>query len=405
VRRLGGLIVGVAFLLAACSNGGSGDESRPSTAPPTSPAPTTTTSSTAAAGTTTTLAPDLAAASVALEQVASGLESPVAIAWRGDDDARPYVAEQRGTVRVVAPNGEAAGDPVLRVGVSGGNEQGLLGLAFSADGTKLYVNYTDPDGDTHVDEYTMRGDVAEPSTRRKLLFQPQPFANHNGGHLILGPDGMLYVGLGDGGGGGDPNNNAQSLGTWLGKILRIDPRPADGAPYTVPADNPFVGRRGARPEIWMYGLRNPWRFSFDRQTGDLWVGDVGQNRFEEIDYSPAGDTGINWGWNLREGAHEFRGDQPAGGRDPIVETPTGNGNCAIVGGYVYRGSAIPLLRGAYVFGDNCNPALTGVVQRDGRATTQRTIGEVENLTTFGEDPQGELYAVSREGTVYRVVAE
>jgi glucose/arabinose dehydrogenase len=221
--------------------------------------------------------------------------------------------------------------------------------------------------------------------------------------VIIGPDGMLYIGFGDGGSAGDPNGNAQNLGTWLGKILRIDPRPRAGAPYTVPADNPFVGRAGARPEIWMYGLRNPWRFTFDRQTGDVWIGDVGQNSYEEIDFAPAGDTGANWGWNLREATHEFRGAQPPDGRDPIVETKTGEDNCAIIGGYVYRGRAIPRLHGAYVYGDNCNPAVVGVVQRDGRVVEQRTIGEVEDLTSFGEDPQGEVYALSRAGTVYRLV--
>jgi glucose/arabinose dehydrogenase len=288
--------------------------------------------------------------------------------------------------------------------VSHSNEQGLLGATFSPDGTRLYVDYTDPAGDTHVDEYTMNGDIA--GARRQLLFQKQPFVNHNGGEVIFGPDRMLYITLGDGGSGGDPFKNAQNLGTLLGKILRINPAASGNSPYTVPADNPFVGRNGARPEIWMYGLRNPWRFTFDRANGDAWIGDVGQNAYEEIDFAKAGDqSGANWGWNRREGFHAYNGGTaPAGAREPVIETSHADGNCAIIGGYVYRGRAIPALQGAYLYGDSCQSSLTASVPTGGRVETQRDIGQLRQLTSFGEDPSGELYAVLRTGTVEKLTA-
>ena len=239
--------------------------------------------------------------------VATGLSKPTDIAWR-HGDTRMYVTEQTGTVRIVAANGTPVATPVLTVPVSGGNEQGMLGLTFSADGTKLYVDYTDPAGNIHVDEYTMNGDVADTTTKRQLLLQAHTqFANHNGGEITFGPDGMLYIGIGDGGSGGDPNGNGQNLNTWLAKILRINPNQNGANPYSVPSNNPFVGQSGKLPEIWMYGLRNPWRFSFDRSTGDMWIGDVGQDLYEEIDTAAQGQSGINWGWNLREGLHPYNG--------------------------------------------------------------------------------------------------
>jgi glucose/arabinose dehydrogenase len=390
------LLLALVVTVAACSSG-QGTSSRPAAAPPTSPAPTTSSS------TASTTAPDLAAVRLAFRPVASGLSSPVDVAWRAHD-SRMYVAEQPGRVRIVGASGRPRPTPVLSLSVSHGNEQGLLGLVFSLDGTKLYVDYTDPKGDSHVDEYTMRGDVAVPSTRREMLFQRQPFPNHNGGEVAIGPDGMLYTGFGDGGGGGDPSGNGQNLKTWLGKILRVDPTASGPSPYTVPADNPFVSKAGARPEIWMFGLRNPWRFSFDRANGDVWIGDVGQNLYEEVDYAKSGERGINWGWNAREGFHRYKDVPAPGARDPIVETTHADGNCAIVGGYVYRGSAIPLLRGAYLCGDNCNPPLVGVVARDGKVVQSRTVGRLEQLTTFGEDASGELYALSGNGTIDELVA-
>jgi glucose/arabinose dehydrogenase len=317
-----------------------------------------------------------------------------------------FVAEQSGRVRIVDANGKLAPAPVLNVGpLSRGNEEGLLGLTFSLDGSKLYVDYTDPSNNTHIDEYTMRGDTVVASTRRQILVVEQPYPTHKGGEVLTGPDGMLYVGLGDGGSEDDPNHTGQNLGSLLSKILRIDPEPRGGSSYSVPADNPFVNRPGAAPETWMWGLRNPWRFSFDRSTGDLWIGDVGQDEYEEIDLARAGEKGVNWGWSAREGFHPFRGSPPADARDPLLETLHSQGNCAIVGGYVYRGRAIPVLRGVYVFGDDCRPSIVGAVESRGKLVQQRDLGPtVSELTSFGEDDAGELYALARGGTIFRIVA-
>jgi glucose/arabinose dehydrogenase len=395
-----------ALVLGACGSSSSSKASDTTPIPPTSPAAATTTTTRGASASTSTTqpaTPDLGAVHITTTPVVTGLDSPVALAWRAND-TRMFVAEQTGHVRVVSADGKLSSTPLLTVGpLSNGNEEGLLGLAFSPDGTKLYVDYTDPGMDVHVDEYRMAGESAVSSSRRQVLLVQHPFANHNGGELVFGPDGMLYMSIGDGGSAGDPQHNGQNLGRLLAKILRIDPAAKGAAPYTVPADNPFVGRAGARPETWMWGLRNPWRFSFDRATGDMWIGDVGQENYEEVDFAPKGEKGINWGWSLREGLHGYHGgEQPAGGRDPILNTAHTDGNCAIVGGYVYRGRAIPALQGVYLFGDDCRTAIVGVSTRGGKVVDQRDLGpKVEALTTFGEDPTGEVYAVTREGTVFR----
>jgi glucose/arabinose dehydrogenase len=291
--------------------------------------------------------------------------------------------------------------------VSRGGEQGLLGVAFSPDGNLLYVNFTDASGNTNVVEFAMRGGRAVPSSRRLVLFVHQPFANHNGGDLAFGPDGYLYIGLGDGGSEGDPLDNGQRLDTLLGKMLRIDPHPSGRQAYTVPSSNPFVGRAGVRPEIWAYGLRNPWRYSFDRQTGDLWIGDVGQNTWEEIDVQPAGSKGgQNYGWNRMEGNHSFRGSAPSNAVGPVLEYNHSGGGCAVVGDYVYRGSAIPALRGAYLFGDDCLAPIVAVVRAGGRIVQRRTLPiAVSSLSSFGEDRNGELYALSLGGAVYKIVPQ
>ncbi|HEX2069528.1 MAG TPA: PQQ-dependent sugar dehydrogenase, partial [Actinomycetota bacterium] len=334
------------------------------------------------------------------------LNAPLAMAVRKGDSTL-YVAEQLGRVMAIS-GGKVLSRPVLNVSerITAGGEQGLLGIAFSPDGERVYVNYTDLDGHTRVVEYTMRGRRADPSTQRQLLFVEQPFSNHNGGQLAFGPDGYLYIGLGDGGAGGDPFGNGQSLETLLGKVLRIDPRPGGGKPYRIPPDNPFVGRENARPEIWAYGLRNPWRFSFDRETGDLWIGDVGQNEREEIDFQPAGsDGGENYGWNLMEASLPFASEERAKGTVlPIHEYSLAGGACSVIGGFVYRGTRIPDLSGAYLFGDFCDGRLMALRQRGGKVRERGGLGPaVDQLSSFGQDGNGELYVLSLAGPVYQIV--
>jgi glucose/arabinose dehydrogenase len=332
------------------------------------------------------------------------LDQPVAMSVRTGDLAL-YFAERTGKVRSIR---DGAVDPIAVLDLSGqislGSEQGLLGLAFSGDGRYLYVNFTDLAGDTHVAEFTMRDGRADPSTRREVLFVDQPFSNHNGGNLVFGPDGYLYIGLGDGGSGGDPMNNGQSLDTLLGKMLRIDPRPNGGAPYSVPVDNPFVGKPGARPEIWAFGLRNPWRYSFDRETGDLWIGDVGQDSWEEIDVHPHGTGGgQNYGWNAMEGNHPYGGELASAATPPVYEYDHGGGRCAVTGGFVYQGSAIKALIGSYLFADFCEGRLTALRLEGGAVAEASTLGPVvPNLSSFGEDAQGELYVLSLSGEVFRL---
>jgi glucose/arabinose dehydrogenase len=312
-----------------------------------------------------------------------------------------------GRVRAIR-DGQVDSTPVLDVTsrVTSGGEQGLLGLAFSPDGRFLYVNYTDGRGDTNVVEYSMNGDVADAGSARRVLFIDQPFSNHNGGNLVIGPDGYLYIGMGDGGSQGDPNHNGQNLDALLAKMLRIDPRPSGGRPYGIPPDNPFVNRPGARPEVWDYGLRNPWRYSFDRQTGDLWIGDVGGSEREEIDFERKGSKGgRNYGWNLMEGTVRQTEDLPPGLVLPVFEYETGsNGTCAIIGGYVYRGTAIPSLEGAYLFSDNCGGQIQALRVRGGKVMQQRALGlEVGGIASFGQDQNGDLYALSLAGGVYKIL--
>jgi glucose/arabinose dehydrogenase len=347
---------------------------------------------------------NLASVRIRLVEVAT-LEQPLAMAVRAGDPAL-YIAQKTGTV-VAIRGGRVDPAPVLDLTeeVSLGGEQGLLGLAFSPDGRQLYVNFTDSAGDTHVTEFAMGDRRAEPATRRDVLVVDQPYANHNGGNLVFGPDGYLYIGLGDGGSGGDPHGNGQSTRTLLGKMLRIDPRPSRATSYRIPPDNPFVARSDARPAIWAYGLRNPWRYSFDRLTGDLWIGDVGQNDWEEIDRQPAGSSGgENYGWNILEGSHEFFGEEvPGGGVPPVFEYSHAEGGCTVIGGHVYRGEAIPGLYGAYLFGDLCIGEIEALRVEQGQVTEQGSLGPVvPNLSSFGEDGRGELYAMSLDGGLYRI---
>lgn len=384
MRQMSCCVVVASALLAACGSDDTNTDSSPTTttdAPDRSTTTGNTTKPTTKPADTppATAAPADLGTGVQLAPVVSGLDNPMAAAWRKGDD-RMYVAEQGGTVRIV--DGGAIGATVLDIDVSGGNEQGLLGLDFSADGSKLYVNFTGPEGDTHIVEYIMNGDTA--GRARELLVVEQPYANHNGGQVTL-HDGLLYVGMGDGGSAGDPQNNAQNPNSLLGKMLRIDPS-------------------SGRAEIWMTGLRNPWRYSFDRDNGDIWIGDVGQNAYEEINWARGDERGINWGWSAREGRHDYSDRSADNPRDPIVETSHDDGNCAIVGGYVYRGTQIKGWNGVYVFSDNCNGTITGVIADDGNVRDQRNLDlNVDGLTSFAEGPEGEIYTISRGGTISRFV--
>jgi glucose/arabinose dehydrogenase len=369
-------------------------------------------------GTLTVTGPVSQTPKVALTPLPGAFQLPVAIAQQPNSDDL-YIVEKTGRIRALRDGLVLDPVPVLDVSseVSSGLEQGLLGLAFSPDGKFIYVNLTDAAGDTHILEFAFANGVAVPSSRRELFSVDQPFANHNGGTLMFGPDGYLYIALGDGGSGGDPGYRAQTLSTRLGKMLRIDPRPSGGAPYTVPADNPFVPDPdgasppppGALPEIWAYGLRNPWKFSFDRATGDLWIGDVGQDTWEEVNRQPAGSAGgQNYGWNHMEGLALYDGRptgavEPANHTRPIHVYGRDGGACSVTGGYVYRGSSASL-RGSYVFADWCDGKLRYLRQANGQVTESGELGVVvPSITAFGEDHDGELYAISLGGTIFKIV--
>jgi glucose/arabinose dehydrogenase len=354
-----------------------------------------------------------AAAAVRLQNVGT-FDEPVYVTAAPGDDGRLFVVEKNGAVRVVR-DGRTLATPFLDVGdkLTTGSEQGLLSIAFAPDYASsglFYIFYTDTDGDETVVEYKRRSaDVADPGSARRLLAVSDSEPNHNGGLLLFGPDRHLYIGIGDGGGAGDQHGargNGQSLGTLLGKILRIDPKAAGGKPYTVPADNPFVNRSGARPEIYSYGLRNPWRFSFDRETGDLTIGDVGQNEVEEIDFVRRGKgRGANFGWRPFEGNDRFEpGARAPGAIRPVITERHSDGNCSITGGVVIRDPELPAWRGRYVFGDFCRGVIQTAVLSSGRARnkTDRKL-RVEQLSSFGEDNRGHVYATSLDGPVYRFV--
>ncbi len=347
---------------------------------------------------------------LAVEVVIQGLSSPLYLTAPADDP-RLFVVEQAGRVRIVE-DGQLLGAPFLDISdrVGSGGERGLLSIAFHPDYASngyFYASYTDKSGDTRIERYSVSADpnVADPVSAALVLYVEQPFSNHNGGLIVFGPDGKLFVGLGDGGDGGDPMGHGQQTGTLLGALLRIDVD--GGAPFTVPADNPFVGDPDGRDEIWAYGLRNPWRFSFDREAGDLYIADVGQRRWEEVNVVPADSGGANYGWNLMEGAHCFAAD-PCDSLDlvlPVVEYGHGEG-CSVTGGYVYRGSAIPALRGHYFYSDFCSGFLRSFSYSDGTVSDRRewNVGELGAVLSFGEDADGELYLLSSNGSVYRLVA-
>ena len=397
-QRVSRLAAGAAAAAVVASGCGGMDPATPS------PSPTPTPVS-CAAGSPVPGTPNLTA-----HLVVSGLSSPLDLQSAAGDRERVYVVEQPGRIRVVR-NGQLQATPFLDVSdrISAGGERGLLGLAFHpkfASNRRLFVNYTDGNGDTHLSEFhASSADTADPTSERVLLVVQQPFANHNGGGLAFGGDGRLYAGLGDGGSGGDPFGNGQRLDTLLGKMLRID---VDGAaPYVVPTDNPFRTTAGARPEIWAYGLRNPFRFAFDRLTGDLYIGDVGQNAWEEVDVGYATrHGGENYGWNVMEATHCYR---PANNCDttgltlPVYEYDHGQG-CSIIGGVVYRGCRMPDLAGSFFFGDYCSGFVRSLRVVNGQATDVREwpLTGIHTVTGFGVDADGEVYVLDYGGSVFRL---
>jgi glucose/arabinose dehydrogenase len=357
---------------------------------------------------------DPAAFTLELQPVLSGLRQPLFLTSPPDGSGRLFIVEQGGTIRI-AENGQVLPQPFLDISarVVAGGERGLLGMAFHpryAETGRFFVMYTAREGgaNTVARFEVSRADAnaADPNSGVTLLSIEDFAPNHNAGMLAFGPDGYLYVGTGDGGGGNDPQRTAQNLGHLLGKMHRLD---VDGGElYAIPGDNPFVNRADARPEIWASGLRNPWRYSFDRATGELWIADVGQNRYEEINRQPADSRGgENYGWSIMEGMHCLRGDScdQSGLTLPIAEYDRGGG-CSITGGYVYRGSRSPALTGAYFFADYCSGKIWSLHQGADGAWVQTELADTElSISSFGEDTDGELYVTDlRGGGVYRLAA-
>jgi hypothetical protein len=353
---------------------------------------------------------------VRLLEIASGLNVPLYLTAPPGDLSRLFIVDKAGSIRIVK-DGTLLPGPFLDISsqVSGGAEQGLLGLAFPPDyatSGRFVVHYTDTAGDTRVSIFQVspNPDSADGASEQVILTADQPFTNHNGGQIAFGPDGFLYLGLGDGGGSSDPEGRGQDLSELLASILRLDVQ--SGTSYTVPSDNPFVGQQPAsRPEVWSYGLRNPWRFSFDRANGDLYIADVGQNNVEEVDVAPAGDgggKGVNYGWSIMEGNQCYGGGQcdQTGLTLPTFQYSHAEG-CSIIGGYVYRGSAIPALQGLYFYGDFCQGWVHSFRYQGGTATeitNWPALRTSSSLTSFGEDAAGELYVLESGGRVSRIVA-
>jgi len=333
------------------------------------------------------------------QQITSGLVRPVDL--QDDGSGRLFILEKSGRIRILE-NGQLLPTPFLDIDDrvnDDSNEMGLLGLAFHPDYSQngyFYVNYTGRGGDTFISRFQASGNSADPNSESILLNVEQPFPNHNGGVLVFGPDGYLYAGLGDGGAQGDPFGNAQNTGVLLGKILRIDVDSAQ--PYAIPPDNPFGN------EILHYGLRNPWRISFDRLTGDLYIGDVGQGTWEEIDFVAAGSRGgLNFGWDFYEGSHEYDPQGVAGEYVfPIAEYSHAEGGCSVTGGYVYRGS-MPEWNGIYLYGDYCTGYVWGLFNVDGAWPNKLLFEANVRITSFGQDQAGEIYMLSDTGEVYKLI--
>lgn len=374
--------------------------------PPTQAVQNSTHTPTAQANTITSLPP---AGSAAWQLVADGFNTPVGIANAGDGSGRLFILEQPGVIRILQ-GGAILAEPFLdisrQVGCCG--ERGLLGLAFHpryVDNGWFFVNYTDLDGNTVIARFRVPPDNpnrADPKSEQRLMYIRQPYPNHNGGAVVFGPDGNLYLGLGDGGSGGDPQGNGQSTSTLLGKILRINVDAAES--YAIPADNPFVNGGGLN-EIWAYGLRNPWRLSFDPLTWDLYIADVGQNAWEEINFLAAGSpAAANFGWNYREGAHPYQGSPPASLNliDPVAEYSHHQG-CSVTGGVVYRGTALPAWQGVYLYGDYCSGKVWGLARNSLGAWLNGLLFETgATITSFGVDESGEVYLVDYSGGIFRL---
>ena len=427
-RSLGPVVITGALLLGACgSDSGSFGSGQPSATASTDPvdsvielAPSADTPATTSAPqappatlvpvpSATASAASLGEPSVALFEIGS-FDRPVSVAFR-PGGGEIHVVEQAGRVIAVS---DLSTDVVLDITelTEAGGERGLLGLAFHPTADLAYVNFTDTSGDTVVAEFAVDPVTTrfDRDSYREVLTIEQPYANHNGGHLVFGPDQLLYVGVGDGGSGGDPERYALDLSSRLGKILRIDPAASDGAAFTVPADNPFVDMADADPTIWASGLRNPWRFSFDAPTGDLWIGDVGQNEFEEINRAAAIDRrdaarAANFGWSALEGFERFNEDQPTDGAiAPVFVYDHADGRCSVTGGTVARGDVIEDMAGWYLFGDYCSGQIWAL---DPTATPAEPrvveIAALEALVAITQAPDGEIYAVSQAGTIARLI--
>ena len=355
---------------------------------------------------------------LALREVITGLDQPVHVTHAGDGSGRLFLVEKPGRIKI-AQNGTPLERPFLNITSrvkSSGNEQGLLSVAFPPDYSNqghFYVNYTrKSDGATVIARYelTENANVANPDSEEVILTIAQPYGNHNGGQIAFGPDAYLYIGMGDGGSGGDPEDRAQAPGDLLGKLLRIDVE-ASATPYAIPPTNPYTQTTSYRPEIWALGLRNPWRFSFDRSTGDLYTADVGQLLYEEVNVQPAASPGgENYGWDIMEGLHCY---EPSEGCDqsgltlPVVEYTHEQGNCSVTGGFVYRGPGSPRMQGIYFYGDYCTGFIWGLRQ-NGETWENQLLADtaLTRLTSFGEDEAGNLYATDlNTGSVYRLIDE
>jgi glucose/arabinose dehydrogenase len=349
---------------------------------------------------------------IELEAFASGFNRPVNIKHAGDD--RLFVVEQDGVIKIVNTDGSTESTNFLdidsRVG-SSGNEQGLLGLAFHpnyATNGYFFVNYTNNSGDTVISRFSrisVNPAIADPNSELIILTYSQPYSNHNGGELQFGPDGYLYISSGDGGSGGDPQNNSQNTNSLLGKLLRIDVNNSSASnPYAIPSDNPFVGNSASREEIWAYGLRNAWKFSFDSLNDDLWIADVGQNAREEINMVASTDAGLNYGWRCYEGNNTYNTSGCPNSNTltfPVSEYSHSGGRCSITGGYVYRGSTYPNLEGLYFFGDVCTQEI-GYLRYENGNWNSTFEGFSGNWVAFGEDINGELYVSSLGGSIFKI---